>query len=424
MAQHHSVRLLIADDYKTGRAVLSLHLTNCGYQVEQAGDGHEALDLALSGRFDLLLLDIEMPGLNGLEVLAKVRERFTPTELPIIMISARDESPDVVAAFAGGANDYVTKPIDLAVTEARIRAQSLLRFAAKQEVEVPDLSGKGAGQVLTEVVDLQPGTILGPYLLEGLLGKGAMGEVYRARNQALDRPVALKILQANFDEHPEALARFRREAKLAARIEHPNVVGIYEVGKWQGRYFLAMQLVEGESLASRLEREGKLEPEAALRIVKETALGLAAAHSHGVIHRDIKPSNILLTEEAVKLVDFGLARPSDPRDGRLTQENRLLGTPEFMSPEQFAEKELAPPSDIYSLGVTWYMLLAGRAPFEDESTLLELAVAHLNKAPIDVREYSPEVSQATADLLARMLAKEPADRPPDGTALLAELERL
>ncbi len=423
MSHHQSVRLLIADDYETGRAVLSLHLSRCGYIVEQAGEGPQALEMALSGRFDLLLLDIEMPGMNGLEVLSKVRERFSQTELPVIMLSARDESPDVVAAFASGANDYVTKPIDLAVTEARIRAQSLLRFAAKTGVDVPNLSGVGSGEIFTELTELLPGTMLGPYRLEALLGKGAMGEVYRAVNEALERPVALKILQSNYDD-PELLARFRREAKLAARIDHPNVVGVYEVGKWQGRSYLAMQLVEGESLAAKVERERRLAPEEALRLVRETAQGLAAAHAHGVIHRDIKPSNIVITADAVKLVDFGLARPSDTREGQLTQENRLVGTPEFMSPEQFAEKELAPPSDIYSLGVTWYLLLAGRAPFQEESTLLELALAHLNKPPEDIRMFAPEVSEETAELLAKMLAKDPLDRPADGGALLVELDKL
>ena len=251
-----------------------------------------------------------------------------------------------------------------------------------------------------------------------------MGVVYLAVNEALDREVALKVLQTSFDEESEALARFRREAKLAARIEHPNVVGVYEVGKWQGRSFLAMQLVRGESLGDRLAREGALDSEEALRIIVRAAHGLAAAHTHGIIHRDIKPSNILLAGDAVKLADFGLARTGDPKDPQVTQEGRLMGTPEYMSPEQLSEQEPVMASDIYALGITWYLLLVGKSPFHDQATLFELALAHIKKPAPDVRESVPETPEAQALLIARMLSKDPAGRPRDAMALLAELEQM
>lgn len=422
-----AARILIADDYATGRALLTLHLTSCGYQVEQASDGRMALEMARSGDFDLLLLDIEMPEMNGLEVLREVRAQFTQAQLPVIMISARDESPDVVAAFAAGANDYVTKPIELAITEARVRAQLLVRFAASQAVPVPELSGVGTVEGESERLDpgeIELGTMLGAYRLDEVLGRGAMGVVYLAENETLERPVALKVLAANFEENSQALARFQREAKLAAKIEHPNVVGIYEVGKWQGRHFLAMQLVRGESLADRLEREERLSEDEARRIITEVAQGLAAAHAHGIIHRDIKPSNILLSDQRAKLADFGLAKPRDPLKDRLTQTHMLMGTPEFMSPEVFAEKELEPQSDIYALGVTWFMLLTGLGPFHDSETLMDLAMAHLQKSAPDVRDLAPHVAEATARLISRMLSKEPADRPADAVALLAEIDGL
>ena len=259
------------------------------------------------------------------------------------------------------------------------------------------------------------------FRIEGRLGQGDMGVVYRAEDETLRRTVALKLLSdASGDE--EKRQRFLREARSAAAIAHPNVAVVHQVGEADGRVYIAMELIEGESLRVRMER-GRLDPATAVQLGVQMARGLAAAHDKGIVHRDLKPENVMITPAGVvKLLDFGLAKAgtdrsapgSTPSSGRTEtlvtsdEELRIMGTPKYMSPEQALGSPLDVRWDVFALGIVLYEMLCGVRPFPGPSTGAVLAIAR-DAAP-SLRERAPEVDEAIAAVVMRCLARAPADR--------------
>jgi serine/threonine protein kinase len=270
------------------------------------------------------------------------------------------------------------------------------------------------------------------FRVEGRLGSGGMGEVYTATDLALDRKVALKFLGREVAGSPQLRERFLREARAQARLNHPNVGHIYFVGEEDGQLFFAMELIEGQSLQGRLDRDEKVPPGEALELCRQAALGLREAHRHGFTHRDIKPSNLMLDRHgAVKIVDFGIVKqaPAEGQDVGLTQEKggTLLGTPHYMAPEQARGDKVDFRADIYSLGATLHHLIAGKPPF-DGDTALQVVARHLSDPRprlTDKRQFTRPPSNALADdLIERMMAKRPDDRFASYDDLLATMERL
>ncbi|MCW8141131.1 MAG: serine/threonine protein kinase, partial [Planctomycetota bacterium] len=209
-----------------------------------------------------------------------------------------------------------------------------------------------------------------------VLGTGAMATVYRAVQTALQRQVALKVLHRGVARDPDYRERFLREARAAARLSHGNVVRAYEAGEHEGTYWFAMELVEGEDLKTRLERERQLAPPAAALLMEGVARGVAHAHARGIVHRDLKPSNVLVRPGGQAVVtDFGLARGLDA--SRFTQTGALLGTLSTMAPEQVRGERVGPPADVWALGVMLFGCLTGRSPFHDDSAIaLTTAIVH------------------------------------------------
>ena len=237
---------------------------------------------------------------------------------------------------------------------------------------------------------LSAGERLGPYSIDGPIGAGGMGEVYRARDTRLERTVAIKVLLGGLGDDPRSRERFEREARTISSLEHPNICAIYDVGEQAGRAFLVMQFLEGRTLAGRLET-GPIPTDAALRIAIEICSALGEAHRHGIVHRDVKPSNIMLTATGAKLLDFGLAkqRPvvsvgpaGSARAGsaQLTEAGTFLGTLHYMAPEQLSGEEADARSDIYALGAVLYEMFAGQPPFTATNPA-SLIGAILTKAP-------------------------------------------
>jgi tRNA A-37 threonylcarbamoyl transferase component Bud32 len=273
---------------------------------------------------------------------------------------------------------------------------------------------------------LRPGARIGGLRIEALLGRGAMGEVYRATQLALDRPVAVKRIAEHLLAQPEALARFEREAKCLARVQSQHVVAVHDFGRMReddgGEHFLlVMELVEGgRSLRSAVGAAMPWAPATAL--VLHAAQGLAAAAELGVVHRDVKPDNILVTGRGVaKLADFGLARSVDSSE--MTAQGAVLGTPTYMPPEACRGETADARGDIYSLGAVWYHLLAGKPPFQ-AANATALLRRHLDDAPAPIAELAPSTPAQVAALVHRCLAKDPAQRPQSATALVSELRVL
>jgi urea transport system substrate-binding protein len=262
------------------------------------------------------------------------------------------------------------------------------------------------------------------YRVLKLLGQGGMGAVFGAEDTHLHRPVALKVILPEYAANPAARERFLREARAAAGVKSDHVVTIYQVGQDRDVPFLAMELLQGESLAARLDRAEPVPWPEAVRIGRQVAAGLAAAHEHGLIHRDVKPANIFLEAPSgrVKILDFGLARVAGSRSD-LTRPGRIVGTPEFMSPEQAGNEELDARSDLFSLGAVLYTLCTGHKPFQGDSVLAVLTALAV-KEPRPIGDLNPAVPPALAALVGRLLDKQRDNRPASAREVKQALEAI
>jgi serine/threonine-protein kinase len=259
------------------------------------------------------------------------------------------------------------------------------------------------------------GSKIGGYLILSRLGRGGMADVYAARDLQLERDVAIKVLRADLAVDRDYIARFRREAKAAARLNHSNIVQIYEVGEDGAKHYIAQELVSGANLREYVDKHGPLSAEQAIEVLFGVASALDAAATEGITHRDIKPENLMWSKAgSVKVADFGLARLGNDTDGSradLTQAGLTLGTPRYMSPEQVQGRPVDPRSDLYSLGVTMYHLLAGRPPFEADDPLA-LAFAHVNETPkpLDRARGDKDIPEWLVAIIAKLLRKDPRER--------------
>jgi hypothetical protein len=253
------------------------------------------------------------------------------------------------------------------------------------------------------------GTVLsGRYKLEAKLGSGGMSTVYLAKDGTLDRAVAVKVMHREMSEQPDQLERFRQEARAVAKLSHPNVVAVIDAGEDGGHPYIVFEYVEGETLKQRIARLGALDTQEALAYAIEIARGLTVAHARNMVHRDIKPQNVLIDAEGrAKLTDFGISRQLE-QDG-MTATGRVLGTTDYVAPEQAMGHPVDPRSDIYSLGVVLYEMLIGQVPFHADSQV-GVAMKHVNEEMPDVQQRRPEVSAATALVVERATDKDPAQR--------------
>ncbi len=261
---------------------------------------------------------------------------------------------------------------------------------------------------------------IGRYAIVERLGVGAYGAVFRARDEALDRDVAIKVLRDAVEPGSETLARFEREGRACGRLSHPGIVRIHSVGVHEGQPYIAMELVRGRALDDVIAREGRLKPERAARLFSDVADALAHAHDHGVLHRDVKPANIILDADGrARLTDFGLARDETVRE-ELTATGETLGSPAYMSPEQCVAGPVGPASDIHSVGASLYEALTGRLPFEGASAMAAM-MAVIGDQPDPVRAHAPDVPAAIEEVTLRCLAKDPGERFASASALAAAL---
>ena len=248
------------------------------------------------------------------------------------------------------------------------------------------------------------------YRLHVCIGRGGMGEVWQATDEVLGRPVAVKLMLGHGSD-PSASDRFRLEAQTAARLSHPHVVGVFDFGTWDGKLFLVMELVEGDSLAGSPSDPLILPAERVAVVAAHAAAGLAAAHRQGVVHRDIKPGNLLVDAEGtVKLADFGIARFVDDPSGALTTTGQIVGTGLYLAPERALGQSASSASDVYSLGCVLYQLLTGRPPFRAD-TATALLYQHIDTAPMPPGRLGVALPPVFETYLLSLLAKQPEQRP-------------
>jgi len=263
------------------------------------------------------------------------------------------------------------------------------------------------------------GSTLGHYEIVDEVGRGGMGHVYRALHPALGRTVAIKTLLPHLAADAESVRRFLREARATARLDHPGVVTIYDVGEEQGTYYFAMEFLEGRALDEIVRERGPLRVESAVALVCQIADALAHAHANGILHRDVKPSNIMVDSRGrAVLTDFGIAWAVT--DTRMTRTGSSVGSPEYMSPEQIQGGELDQRADLYSLGVLFYQLIVGEAPYTGDSAVT-VAYKHVNAPVRSPREQNPAVPVHIDAAVRRLMSKRPEDRHPSAAALVADL---
>jgi len=389
-------RILIVDDNAYNLEVLSRRLERRGYAVVCAENGTEALALIKTDPPDLVLLDIMMPGINGLEVLAEARRRFSKTSLPIIMVTSKGESEDVVEALNEGANDYIMKPIDFPVALARIQTQ----LSQKQEF---------SSFAKTKITySLNEGDPFGIYTLREKIGQGGMGAVYKAYDPGLDRVVALKVILPGNELTKAKVERFTREARAIAKIRHPHIVNVYDIGE-RPQYYFTMDFIDGDNLSHHIKTHG-LDLSRTVDICAKIASALDAAHAKGIVHRDLKPSNIMLDVHGEPhLMDFGLAK-LESEEEQITRTGDLLGTPEYMAPEQVDPSygEVNHRSDIYALGSILYEMLTDKAPFT--GTPIRILWQKLNEQPVRPGTHHPEIPEALDAICLKAMARDQDDR--------------
>src|SRR4051794_38350238 len=267
--------------------------------------------------------------------------------------------------------------------------------------------------------DLAPETVVDErYSIINRIGSGGMADVYCAQDLQLGRKVALKLLYRRFAEDEEFVERFRREASAAAGLQHPNIVSVYDRGEWDGTYYIAMEFLDGQTLKQLVRGHGPMPPELAIDTAIQVLRAARSAHQRGVVHRDIKPHNVILDEEGrAKVTDFGIARAGA---SDMTETGSIMGTAQYLSPEQAQGQPVSPRSDLYSIGVMLYELLTGRVPFDAESPVT-IALKHISERPVPPREVNPAVPPALDAVVMRALEKEPARRFADADEFIAAL---
>jgi beta-lactam-binding protein with PASTA domain/predicted Ser/Thr protein kinase len=267
---------------------------------------------------------------------------------------------------------------------------------------------------------LEPDTVIdGRYRLVCRVGSGGMADVWLAEDAQLGRRVAIKLLHRRFAADEQFAERFRREASHAAGLQHPNIVAVYDRGEWDGTWYIAMEYVEGPTLKEIVRERGALPPELAIDVVVQILRAARYAHKHGIVHRDLKPHNVILDEEGrVKVTDFGIARAGA---SEMTETGAIMGTAQYLSPEQAQGLPVDARSDLYSIGVILYELLTGRVPFDAESAVT-IALKHVSEPPIPPSELVPGIPPALEAVVLKAMAKDPADRYQDADAFIADLQ--
>ena len=394
------MKVLIADDDPVWLRLLEKNIGGWGYEVVTASDGRQAWQILQDKQAPrVAILDWQMPELDGVEICHRVRQRLNLPFIYTVILTSRDTQEDMVIGLESGADDYLVKPVDMAVLRSRLLAAVRIIKAVQPPRKIPG------------------------YQLFGRLGAGAMATVYKGRQVSLDRYVAIKILPKKFCHMPKFVKRFYAEGRAAAKLNHPNIVAALDVGRLGDIHYFVMEYVEGHTIYEHMVTDGPyLEPES-LRIGIQVANALNHAHQAGLIHRDVKPKNILITREGVaKLADMGLARAVTDREAAEAEAGKACGTPYYISPEQIrGAVNIDYRADIYGFGAMLYHMVTGKVPFEGRE-VSEILKKHLREPLVPPDQVNPELSEGICTIIELCMAKDSAKRYAATTDLIEDLQ--
>lgn len=488
-----AARVLVVDDEAPLRDMLQRSLSGLGYQVSVAEDGQQALDFCNREVCDLVVTDLNMPGLTGMDLLRLLKSGERTRGIPVIVVSAQDDLASVVQCIKDGAEDHITKPYEMLLLHTRVRAslerkrlrdleldylervsqltsaaeavehelyqpgsltalaafddslgrltrvfdrmvsglksredrlQRRLQTLGREMGETSEMMTHGAKEVIASPFSSGQ-MVAARYRIVGHIGNGGMGMVYRARDMELNEDVAIKVIRADLlKEHPDVLDRLKSEIRLARKISHPNVVRTHDLGEWEGTYFITMEFVRGITVDVLLDRRGRLTVESTLAIGAQLCDALAVAHDANIIHRDIKPANLLVDNEGVlKVMDFGIARSLAPDNSSNTVPGSVIGTPQYMAPEQLMGGVVDTRSELFTVGVVLYECLAGRPPFvADNATALMAQMIDGNCTKLSA--LVPDIPPRLERLIHRQLELRPDDRVGSARELAEALSAL
>ncbi|MEP7053128.1 MAG: protein kinase [Pseudomonadota bacterium] len=411
-------RVLVVDDAPDLRRALRRVLVQGGFQVTVAERGSEAISLVKQSDFELIVSDVRMPDMDGIELLRLIHE-FDP-DLPVLLISGNPDLPSALQAVEFGAFEYVQKPVDL--EKLRLSAGRAVhlrrRRVAAQEAVDSYRSGERERRVREQQSDGLSGELLaGRYRIGKMIGQGGMGTVYEAVREDLgNMRVAIKILHDSVSSNRQLVARFRREAETVALLSHPNIVRVIDFHDHGGEpAFLVMEWLDGLSLGQVLQRQGPMTVARTASVACQVLAALSAAHRANVVHRDLKPDNIFLTRmsgqgEIVKLLDFGVAKLlAASGSPKLTETGVVLGTPPYMAPEHARGAEVDLRSDVYAVGCVMYEALTAHAPFAAEN-YNALLFAIQEGCPVPLEERRPELDPELVRIIRKAMAVKPDQR--------------
>lgn len=411
-------RILIVDDDPSTRHALCRLLRDAGVLVVDASSAKEALTLLDGTAFDLIISDVQMPRMNGIELLRVVRG--FDSDISFLLISGAPDVESALEAVQLGATEYLIKPLapDALINSAR-RAIATSRQRRLERIEL-EQARRGSSHPVSS--SPMPGSwtgavLSGRYRIGEKIGSGGMGNVYAATREDLGHmPVAVKILHEIPGREEEILSRFRREAETIARLNHPNIVRVLDfVVPPVGPPCLVMERLEGQSMAAVIQGHGPLSPGRTVFIVTQILSALTAAHDQNVVHRDLKPDNVFLTsisglDDIVRVLDFGVAKIVGPEDSvHLTHDGALVGTPAYMSPEQARAEEVDARSDLYAVGAMMYECLSGLPPIRANNP--HAMLARIQEGVSDpLGALRPELDPALVDVVDRALMKDKEQR--------------
>jgi DNA-binding response OmpR family regulator len=412
--------ILVVDDEAGTRGMIAAVLAKKGFEVHQAANGAQGLQMARALPPDLILSDVNMPEMDGFALLQAVREDPTLADVPLVFLSTLEDRDSLRTGMRLGADDFLTKPVRpselLEVVENRVeryrKAKEALQFKAR---ETEAMLQAAQQRVAKAEEDAGKPNISG-FVVVSFAGSGGMSTVWRATRIADQQDVALKILEteATENKHGDLLQRFVKEHDLLSMLQHRGIARIYDFGITDKVAFIAMEFFPGGNLRGKL-KTGVTETET-VAYLGQLAEALAECHDKGIVHRDVKPENLLLRADgSAALVDFGIAKEVGDTAG-LTRTGEFLGSVSYMAPERFSAQDSGPPIDVYAIGVLLYEMLTGEKPFT-RATAPETLAAHL-AAPVPTLPLKYAKYQA---LLEASLAKDPTKRLPNGRAFLQQL---